>query len=114
MRVEPHDRDPAVARGERLNRADVRATATAEDERPLGKVERERQALFGEGVLGDHRSLGVGKREGRCLGHGLAVTTPGARNPYEAGAERPSTGVALVLRPECDRGVRPALGALGA
>jgi len=103
-----------VARGERLNRADVSTAATAQDQRPFGKVERKRQALFGEGLLGDHRSLGVGKREGRRLGHGLAVPAPGARNPYEAGAEGPSTGVALVLRPECDRGVRPALGALGA
>jgi hypothetical protein len=58
--VEPDERDPAVARGERLDRADVRAAAAAEHERPLGQVDRDREGLLVERLLLDHRRLGNG------------------------------------------------------
>ena len=114
VRIEPDDGDPAVASGEGLDRADVRAAAAAEHQRPLGQLESEREALRGERVLLDHRRLGIRKRKRRRLGHRLAASAPGARNPNEARGERSPAGVALVLRPERDRRERPALGALGA
>ena len=114
MGVDPDDRDAVVARRQCLDGPDVSAAAAPEDECPFGKLEREDKALLGQRLLGDDCRLRVGKREVRRLGHLLATGPPRTRNPHEASAERPSARVALVLRPECDRRVRPALGALGA
>jgi hypothetical protein len=111
--IEPDDRDTAVARRKRLHGPDVRAAAPAEDERALRQVECLRERLLRERVLLDHGRLGIRQRQRGRLDHRFAAPAPGARNPYEAGGERSSAGVALVLRPECDRRVRPALGALG-
>ena len=114
VRVEPDDRDPSMARGQRLDGADVGAAATPEDDRALRQLERERQALLGERVLLDHGGLGVRQRQARRFGHRLAVPPPGARHPHEPCRERAPADVALVVRAERDRRVRPALGALGA
>ena len=114
VRVEPDHGDPAVTSREGLDGADVRAAAAAEHQRPLGQLESERQALRGERILLDHCRLGIRKRKRRRLGHRLTAPAPGAWNPHEASGERPPAGVAFVLRPERDRRVRPAIGALGA
>ena len=67
-----------------------------------------------EGLLLDDRRLRVWEREPRGLRHRLAAVSPGARHAHHARAERAPARVALVLRPERDRGLRLAIGALGA
>ena len=58
MCIDPDERDPAVARGQRLDRADVRAAAAAEHDGPLREVDRHRQRLFVERFLFDDGRLG--------------------------------------------------------
>ena len=114
VRVDPDDRQALLAGGERLDRADVRAAAAAEDERPVGQLGGEHQRLLRERVGLDHARLGIGQLvEGR-LGHRLAAGAPGARNADEAGAELAAAGVALVLRADRDRRQRAAVGTAGA
>ena len=112
MGVEPDDGEPLVPGGEPFDGAHVRAAAPAEDERPLGQFRRERERLLAQRLLLDHRRLGIRERQARRLGHRVAAVTPGARHPDEAGAEDAPTSMALVLRPERDRGESAAVGAL--
>ena len=114
VRVDPDDRQALLAGGERLDRADVRAAAAAEDDRPVGQLGGEHQRLLRERVGLDHARLRVGQLvEGR-LGHRLAAVAPGARDADEAGAELAAARVALVLRADRDRGQRAAVGTAGA
>ena len=62
MRVDPDDAEALVPGRETLDRADVRAAAAAEDERPLGQLGGEDEELVGERVLGDDRRLRVRER----------------------------------------------------
>ena len=79
MGVEPDERDPVVAGGEPLERADVRGAAAAEDERAVGQLGGEREVLVGERVLVDDGGLRVVERQMRRLGHRLAAVAPRAR-----------------------------------
>ena len=97
-----------------LDRADVGATAAAEDERPLRQVGGERERLLGERGLLDHRRLRIGQAEERRLGHGFTPFTPGAWDPDEAGSELAPARVALVLGADRDRRQRAAVGTAGA
>ena len=63
MRVEPDDCEPLVARGEPLDRADVRAAAAAEDERPLGRSAATRERLLAERGSTTTFDLREGERE---------------------------------------------------
>ena len=112
--VDPHHRQHAGPRGEPLDRADVGATAAAEDKRPLRQVGGERERLLGERGLLDHRRLRIGQAEERRLGHGFTPFTPGAWDPDEAGRELAPARVALVLGADRDRGQRAAVGTAGA
>jgi hypothetical protein len=109
--VDPDEREPVVARSEALDRADVRAATAAEDQRPLGKLGRDRQRLLSERVLLDPRRLGIGQRQVRRLGDRLAALAPCARYPDEPGGELAPAGVALVARAERDSRERAAVGA---
>ncbi len=111
MGVEPDDADTAVARGEALDRADVRAAAAPEDERALGKVGGDGERLLAERLLVHDRGLRVRQRKRGGLDHRLAAVAPRAGHAHEPGAERAAAGVALVLRPERDGRVGPAVGA---
>ena len=111
MRVEPDDGEPVVLRREALDRADVRAAAPAEDERPLGQLRGDREGLLAERLLLDHRRFRVRDRKRRRRDHHVAAVAPGARNADQAGPERAPARVALVLRPERDRGESTAVGA---
>ena len=112
MRVEPDDREPVVARGEPLDRADVRAAAAAEDERPLGEVGGDGEGLLAERVLLDDRGLGIGERQPRGLRHRLAAVAPGPRHAHEPGGELAPARVALVAGADRDGGERVAVGQL--
>ena len=103
------------ARGEAADRADVRATAAAEDERPL------RQRCAPASRPAPRASpprrpppRGTASGEPRRLGHRLAAGAPGARDADEPGGELATAAVALVLGPDRDRGERAAVGAAGA
>jgi hypothetical protein len=63
VRVEPEDRDVAVARGQPFDRADVGAAAAAEHERPRRQVGGHRERLHRERLLLDDRHLGVVERQ---------------------------------------------------
>src|SRR4029077_6020877 len=112
--AEPDQRDPAVAGGQRLDRADVRAAAAAQDDRPLREVDRHGQRLLVEALLLADRSLGEGQRQPRGFGHRLAAFAPGLRDPNHARAVLAAAGVALVARPDRDRGEGAAVRAAGA
>ena len=56
--VEPDDARRSCRRGERLDRADVRAAAPAEDERPVGQLGSERERLLRERVVLDDAASG--------------------------------------------------------
>ena len=64
----------------------MRAAATAEHERTLGKLARKRDLLL-ERLLVDDRRLGLGKRKRSGLGHRLAVVAPSPRHPQEPSGE---------------------------
>ncbi len=114
MGVEPDERDAAVPCGERLDGADVRAAATAEDHRALGKVEGNGEVLLLERFLGDHGGFRELERQRRSLDHPLATVPPSPRNAHEPRGELPPAGVALVVAVEGHRRVRQAVGTLGA
>jgi hypothetical protein len=111
--VEPDERDAAVARGQRLDRADVRAAATAEHERTLREVDSHGKRLLVERVLLHHRGLGERERQTRGLRHRLAPLAPGLRHAHHPRPELPPAGVALVAGPDRDARVRAALRATG-
>src|SRR5439155_27294795 len=113
VRVEPDEPEPAVARSEALDGADVRAAAAAQDERALGELARDREVLLAERVLLDHRDLGIRQRQPRRFGHRLTVLSPGLRDADESGRELATAGVTLVGGTEGDRRVGVAVGALG-
>ena len=104
MRIEPDDSEALLARGERLDRTDVRTTAAAEHDRTVGELAGEQEVLLSEGVSLDHARLGVGELQMRRVGHGLAAVAPGARDTDEPCEELAPAGVALVLGPDGDRG----------
>jgi hypothetical protein len=114
VRVDPHEREPVVARGETFDRADVRAAATAEDERTLRQLRRNRQRLLAEAFLLDPRRLGVRQRQVRRLGDRLAALAPRAWDPDEAGRELTPTRMALVAGADRDGREGAAVGALRA
>ena len=114
VRVEPDDCNSAVPGLEGLDGADVRAAATSEYERALRQVHRESQILLAEARFRDHGGLRVRERQVRGLLHRFAAFPPGSGDANEAGAELPPAGMALVVRPEGDRGVRLAVGTFGA
>ena len=99
---------------ERLDRANVGAAATTEHDRPVGQLGGEQQRLLGERVGLDHGRLWIRQLVERRLGHRLAARTPGPWNANEAGGKLAAARVALVLRPERDRGQRPAVWTTGA
>ena len=66
VRVEPDERETVEARGQALDRADVRAAAAAEHERSLGKRRRHRELLLAEARLLDDRHLRVHEVERRA------------------------------------------------
>ena len=111
MRVEPDDRETAAARRETAHRADVRAAASAEDDRPLGQHGGELGGLLLERVALDRARLGIRERERRAVGHRLAALPPRPRNAHEAGGELASARVALVAGADRDRRERAAVRA---
>ena len=114
MRVEPDQRELPLARGQALDRADVRAAATAEHERPLRQVGRERKRLLLERFRFDDRGFGIRQLQPRRLGHRLAAVAPRLRNAHKPRREIPAAGVALVIGPERNGRERLAVGTLGA
>ena len=114
MGVDPHHRQPAAARREAADRADVGAAAAAEHERARRQVADLRRDLLVERRLLDHRGLGIGEREPGRGGHRLAAAPPGPRDAHEAGRVLAAAAVALVLVVDRDGGERAAVGAAGA
>jgi hypothetical protein len=109
VRIEPHDGEPRVARGEAANRAEVRATAAAQHERASRKAVRDHGALLLDRVAFDHERFGVREGEVRSLGHRLAADAPGAGNTHESSRKRGATAMALVPVVECDGRQRPTV-----
>ena len=114
MRVEPDHGQPVLACGQTFDGADVRATAAAEDDRPLRKIRGERERLLLERLGLDDRGLGVGQLEPRRLRHRFTSLTPGLRNPDQPCEVDAAARMALVLWSERDRGEGLAVGTLRA
>jgi hypothetical protein len=112
--VEPDHAETVVSCGEALDRADVRTAAAAEYERARRQVGCDRERLRGERLLVDDRGLRIVERQRRGLDHLFAPVAPRARDADEAGRERATARMALVLGAESDRCVRAARRALRA
>ena len=106
--------EPAVARGEPLDRADVRAAAAAQDERTFGQRRRRARDSARERVLLDDRGLGVRERRAtRRRVHLLSAGAPGARHADQPGPERRARRSGTrSSSPDGDRGEGAAVRAL--
>ena len=111
MGVDPDDAEPVVPRGEPFDRADVRAAAAAEDERPHA-AGRRRPRASARGACPPRRPPPRDSRaaSARRLDHRLAAVAPRPRHAHEPGRERAAARVALVVRPDRDGRERPAVG----
>ena len=114
MRVEPDHGQPVLAGGQTFDRADVRATAAAEDERAFRQIRGEGKILLLERVGLDDGGLRIGKLEPGGLSHRLTALPPGLRYSHHSRQIHTSARVALVFGPECDRRVGLAVGTLRA
>ena len=114
VRVEPDDREPPVTSREPADRADVRAAAPAEHERPPWQSLRDRRGLLLERRLGDDERLRVPERRVRGGRHRLPAHAPGAWHAHETGDELGAAAVTLVAVVEGDGGQGAAVRALGA
>jgi hypothetical protein len=99
VRVDPDDPEPVVSGCEPLDRTDVRAAATAQNERALGQLGSEGEDLIASVSSATTAASGIREMGESGLRHRLAALAPGARHANEPGGELPAAGMALVLGP---------------